>query len=199
MDKKDLCLSLFIGIVNAFIFFLLLKRFNLGIPYLEWSSMAIPFLVLGGIYLADFLGRKWKIIFQASKFFLVGTLNTFIDLGVLEVLTWLSGIEKGYGVTFFKAISFLVATTNSYFWNKHWTFGKKEKMVAVGEYFRFVLVTAIGLSINALSFHFVFNVIGPQFSLALALWRLFSVIVAAFCAFVWNFLASKFLVFEKKK
>ncbi|MBZ1356258.1 MAG: GtrA family protein [Candidatus Nealsonbacteria bacterium] len=53
---------------------------------------------------------------------LIGTLNIFIDLGVLNFLIALTSITVSLYYTLFKSISLLVAATNSYFWNKHWTF-----------------------------------------------------------------------------
>lgn len=192
-----------IGIINGAIFFFILKGLNIGLPYLnvgiEWLSVLIPVLVLLGIYIGFLLGKRLPIIFQAAKFFLVGTLNTLLDLGVLELLSWFFAIEKGVIVTVFKGISFLIATTNSYFWNKYWTFGKKKEMVRFGEYLKFLVVTAIGLLINTFSFHIAFNIIGSPLDFPLRIWRVVSVIIAAFFAFVWNFLSSKFLIFEKQK
>lgn len=206
MKKLDAILAALIGFLNGVFFFFILKRAKIEITYpqllktiLDYPWLLIilfPILAPAGLFLAFLIGKKLVILFQAAKFFIVGTLNTFIDIGVVEFLTFLTKIEAGISVTFFKAISFLTATTNSYFWNKYWTFEKKEK-VKTEEFLKFLIITTIGLSINVFIFHIIFNVVGPKFDIGVGIWRIFSVIVAAFFAFLWNFLASKFIVFKK--
>jgi putative flippase GtrA len=44
---------------------------------------------------------------------------------------------------------------------------------------------------------FVVNIVGPQFGMGKKIWASVGAIVAAFFAFVWNFLGSKFVVFKK--
>jgi putative flippase GtrA len=147
------------------------------------------------MWVASVIGRKLAILLQAARFFLVGTLNTFLDLVVLNILIWISGIATGVLYSVFKAISFLGATTNSYFWNKYWTFGKRETPTTK-EFLKFLVVTTVGLLINVGIASLLVNVMGAQFGLSDKIWATFSAIVAAFGAFVWNFLASKFIVFK---
>ena len=202
MKKVDVILAAIVGFLNGIFFFFILKQIGSGIAFLKpfiphfWILIIIfPFLGALGLYVASLIGKKFLIIFQAAKFFLVGTLNTFIDLGVLNFFIWVSGITKGIFYAIFKAISFLVATTNSYFWNKFWTFEKKE-VPRPKEFLKFLVVTAIGLLINVGVASFVVNIIGPQFGISEKIWATIGAIVAAFFAFLWNFLASKLIVFK---
>ena len=162
-----------------------------------------PFLAASGLFIASIIGNKLPIIFQASKFFLVGTLNTFIDLAVLNFFIWISDISKGIFYVVFKTISFLAATTNSYFWNKFWTFsssaqgfGGQGKKVVGREFGKFFIVTAFGLLINVGVASFIVNTIGPKFGITEKIWASVGAIVAAFFAFLWNFSGSKFIVFK---
>ena len=132
-----------------------------------------------------------------AKFLLVGALNTLIDLGVLNFLMWISGIYTGIFYSIFKAISFLIATINSYLWNKHWTFEKRERVFAPKEYFKFLIIVTIGLFINVTIASFVVNVIGPQFGITAELWANVGAFSAILIAWVWNFLGTKFIVFKK--
>jgi putative flippase GtrA len=58
-------------------------------------------------------------------------------------------------------------------------------------------VTTIGFLINVGVASFVVNVIGTQAGISEKLWATVGAIAAAFCAFIWNFLASKFIVFKR--
>jgi len=196
MKKIDLILAGIIGFLDGIFGIFILKTAEVKLPYVWALPFALAILCFAGMIVAFWIGQKIFILFQAAKFFLVGTLNTFIDLGVLNIFILISGIASGVFYSVFKAISFLVATTNSYFWNKFWTFEKKEKPDPK-EFLKFLVVTVFGFLINVGVASFVVNVIGPQFGMGKKIWASIGAIVAAFFAFVWNFLGSKFIVFKK--
>jgi putative flippase GtrA len=196
MRKLDAALGVSIGFFNGIFFYFLLGQIGIFFPYLWLLIIIFPFLGLIGMYLASLIGKKFLSFYQIAKFFLVGTLNTFIDLGVLNFFIWISGIAKGIFYSFFKTISFLAAVTNSYFWNKYWTFEKREKPKKE-EFLKFLTFTTIGLFINVGIASFIVNIIGPKFGITEKIWASFGAIVAAFFAFLWNFSSSKFLVFKK--
>lgn len=196
MKKLDAILAALIGFFDGIFFFFILKTAEVDIPYSWVLPIALAFLCWFGMRVASWMGQKINILLQAAKFFLVGTLNTFIDLGVLNIFIWISGIATGILYSIFKTISFLVATTNSYFWNKFWTFEKREKPTT-REFLKFFVITAIGLGINVGIASFVVNIIGPKFGLTEKIWASIGAIIAAFFAFGWNFLGSKFIVFKK--
>ncbi len=196
MRKIDAILAAIIGFLNGGFFWFILKQIEIRIPYSWFLIIVFTFLAPLALYIASLIGKKFLFVFQAAKFFLVGTLNTLIDLGVLNILISLTKIAKGPFYAVFKAISFLVATTNSYFWNKFWTFEKKDQPQPK-EFFKFLTVTFIGLLINVGVASFVVNTIGPRFGISEIIWASIGAIIAAFFAVVWNFLASKFIVFKK--
>lgn len=60
---------------------------------------------------------------QFWRFFLIGLMNVFIDLAVLNLLILITGVGRtGVWFTVFKAISFTVAVINSYYFNRRWVF-----------------------------------------------------------------------------
>jgi len=136
------------------------------------------------------------IIKQAMKFILVGILNTLIDLGVLNLLIWLSGIAAGPFYSVFKGISFVAAVINSYLLNKFWTFRKKETGGVKREFSQFFIVSVIGFGINVGVASLVVNVIGPQFGISVKLWANIGAVCATFVSMIWNFLGYKFIVFK---
>ncbi len=196
MRKLDLILGAVIGFINGIFFFFILKQAGKEIPYSQLLPVILAILGALGLFVASLIGKKLTIVWQAAKFFLVGTLNTFIDLGILNLLMLVSGIVSGVFYVVFKTISFLAAVINSYFWNKFWTFEKRKEAVQPKEFFQFLVVTFIGLLINVGVASFVVNSIGPQFGISGKIWASVGAIIAAFFAFVWNFTGSKFIVFR---
>jgi len=144
------------------------------------------------------------VIKQAGKFVLVGILNTLIDLGVLNLLIFITGIASGFGYSAFKGISFTVAVVNSYILNKFWTFSafakaSADKKSSGREFSQFFIVSVIGFGINVGVASLVVNVIGNPFTfsgVSDTIWANVGAIVATFCAMAWNFLGYKFIVFK---
>ena len=137
------------------------------------------------------------IIKQAIKFILVGGLNTLIDLGILNVLIFITGIASGLGYSVFKGIYFTAAVINSYFLNKFWTFKAEGAKKGKKEFTQFFIVSLIGFGINVGVASFVVNIIGSQFGTGDKLWANVGAICATFAAMIWNFLGYKFIVFKK--
>lgn len=140
------------------------------------------------------------IIKQAVKFVLVGGLNTLIDLGVLNLLIFITGIASGAGYSVFKGISFIVAVINSYFLNKLWTFKSNGVVNKSREFSQFFVVSLIGFGINVGVASLVVNVIGNPFNSSLLsdkIWANIGAIAATFSGMTWNFIGYKFIVFKK--
>lgn len=197
MSRKDLYLVSLIGFLFGWL--LLLPAKNLGLvitPQLVLAAVAgFTLFAPLALVILKFLSRFWAVLYQFGKFAAVGALNTVIDLGVLNLLILLTDIYIGIYFIIFKAISFLVASTNSYFWNKFWTFQSKLP-VMVKEYVRFIFFTIIGLLINVSAAYFIVSVIGPLFGADLKLWANIGALVAIGVSLVWNFFAYRYIVFR---
>ena len=194
--KSDLIIAAIIGFINGVVFYGISKVVELKIPYLWLLPLVLPLVGVLVMFVVSFIGKRFLAILQVARFFLVGTLNTFVDLGVLNVLIWISGIATGPFYSLFKGISFLIATLNSYLWNKHWTFSKREEIFAPKEYSKFLIVLIIGFLINVGIASFVVNIIGPQFGMGAKMWANVGAFTAVLVAWVWNFFGSKFIVFK---
>lgn len=70
-----------------------------------------------------FVWLKGRVEMQFMRFAFVGILNTLIDFGVLNGLLWLNGYSVGRWLFLFNSLAFILASGNSYLWNKYWTFG----------------------------------------------------------------------------
>jgi putative flippase GtrA len=123
---------------------------------------------------------------QFVRFATVGVINTVVDISIYFLLTRYLGF--GMELIFVaKAISYIVATLNSFFLNRLWTFGKKEAF-QWRELLLFYLTVGSGIFINV-GVHFI-NVH------VLSLNDMVSVLIAAVLTAIWGFLWSKYFVFR---
>lgn len=196
LKKSDIIISIIIGFLIGVLFLIIFRNLETEIPYKWLLPVVFSLLTLLGIFLAALIGRKILIVWQAAKFLLVGALNTFIDLGILNLLILISGIASGGLYSFFKGISFIIAVINSYFWNKFWTFRKPKTTAPGKEFLQFFIISAIGFGINVGAASLIVNVIGPQFGLTAEIWANIGAIAAALCTMTWNFIGYKFIVFK---
>jgi len=161
-----------------------------------WLPVIFPIIFLAGILLAEILAKTIKIIYQIVRFAEVGVLNTFIDFGILNLLIWLTGITGGLAIAPLNAISFLVACTNSYFWNKFWTF-EKEGTVTRKEFTQFLVISGIGIGINTGIVVAGTSLISPLLGFSPGAWANLIKVLATAVSMIWNFLGYKFIVFKK--
>ena len=162
-------------------------------------GVLIAFAVLAplALYMAYLLGKIIPVLYQFGKFAAVGVLNTFVDVGVFNLETFMYGaVPTGTMFAVMKGISFIGATTNSFFWNKYWTF-KANGTAKAGETIKFYIVAIGGFLINVGVSTLVFKSGGVNPS---PLWtNILSPAAGVAGAFLWDFLGYKFVVFAKKK
>ncbi len=142
------------------------------------------------------LKERHPFVPQFMRFFCVGLLNTGIDFGVLNFLIFLTGKSSGIYFPIFKSISFVIAVTNSYFMNKHWTF-KSSEITRENEFFKFFGVNIIGWGINVGVATYIVNYIGAPAGFSPVLWANIGAFSAVAFTLVWNFIGMKFIVFKK--
>jgi len=198
MKKGDIIASLILGeIIAIFLGFILSGlSFNLFNPW--FLLIILPILALAGIFLANLFGRRVPIILQFVKFVMVGLANTAVDFGILNFLMGMTGIYSGQAIFFLNSISFVLAVTHSFFWNKFWTF-KVKKTDATKEFLQFLIVSVIGLLINGAIVYMISTWVKPLFGLTDVSWANVAKIVATVISLIWNFVGYKFIVFKEKK
>lgn len=86
--------------------------------------------------------RFQVLIHEMAKFGLVGAFNAALDIALFN---WL--LHSHVGPLTSKALATLVATTSSYYMNRHWSFRHRARSGARREYVLFVLLCAVGLVI----------------------------------------------------
>lgn len=199
--RKDFLLVFIIGVFFGVFSLPIIKNVASSFSF-SWV-LATGFVFLLGVvavfflWLASLISLKIPIVFQLAKFAAVGSFNTFLDWGIVNLLIFLTGIASGLGFSLFKAISFLIANIGSYFWNKYWTFVGKDK-ANIQEFGKFFVVSVIGMVLNVVVASLIVNYIAYPSFLSPRQWANVALLVATLVSLVWNFVGYKFFVFEKK-
>lgn len=192
--KKDALLSLIVGFLVGVFMLSVIKNLEIALPINKYLILiSFPVLSLAGVYFLYRISLVWRpFIFQFGKFFVVGGLNTFMDLGILNFLILVTDITIGIWFSVFKAISFVITVVNSFFWNKYWTFQKS------GNFFLFFLVVLGSFLLNVGIASFMVNVIGHPPNISPKLWDNIAALSSLLLVLTWNFLGMKYIVFKKK-
>lgn len=201
ITKKDYLLISIIGLLIGLLVLPVLININFSLIQINLFNsvlIVVVFVILAniGLKISSILSSKIPIILQIAKFAAVGGLNTLIDLGVLNLLIFLFLATQGIGYAVFKGISFIIANINSYFWNKHWTFGSGQS-ANVKEFGQFFVVSIIGFAINIGIASFVVNIISFG-GMSPERWANIGALTATVASLIWNFLGYKFIVFKNK-
>jgi len=141
--------------------------------------------------------KKNSFVKQFSRFVVIGIINTGLDFLILNLEMFLTGITKGPYMLVQNAISFSIATTNSYFFNKYWTFQDKSKKEQAKKFSQFLIVSIGGVFINSSIVFIVTTYVPPSFGIQSVLWANLAKVFATGISLIWNFLGYKFWVFKK--
>lgn len=210
LTKRDIYLGLLAGLIIGLIALPVFKAAKESL-YDQIAIFLVPFFLLAvpiGLVIASWISKKIAIVWQLSKFIVIGGMNTLIDLGVLSLVTFafrsFFNIESKtviiFAITYysiFKATSFIVANISSFYWNKYWTFQKDSGEKTGSEFLQFFLVSLVGFVINVVVASYVFKVIPPFAGMNSDQWGLIGAAAGAIVGLAWNFLGYKFIVFKK--
>jgi len=122
---------------------------------------------------------------QFIKFGIVGVANTVIDWTVYFILSRFVPFFAS-NLVYAKAISFLFGVTNSYYWNRKWTFRSLNNSLSI--FIPFFMLNVVSIIINT----------GVMF-VALTYLSLPEIIAlgsATAVTLLWNFVGSKLFVFK---
>ncbi len=207
--KKDLLLVTIIGAAVGLLVQPVLLNVLHGSPLLQSKfgtevtfgfkvASFVLFLLLApfALAVARFL-NKLVPVYQFAKFAAVGTLNSFMSVGVLNLLAVLTGIATGPFISLFATVAFLAATTNSFFWNKFWTFQAGGTPHAA-ETIEFYTIAVIGAGLNVGTVSVVVNYLRPE-AMKPELWLNIGALCGIAASFLWNFFGYKYIVFKKSE
>lgn len=212
--RKDYLLGLLAGILIGLLILPILKNAKPSL-FDALKLFIVPFFALGvpaGLVVSSFIAKKIPLVWQLAKFLVIGVMNTLVDLGVLALITILVANDTRHAsettwftlatlvVTYYslyKAISFIVANINSFFWNKYWTFGATKASAPSNQFFQFFLVSLIGFAINVTIASLAFSAVISTGSFTVAQAGLIGAALGSILGLAWNFVGYKFFVFKK--
>lgn len=170
--------------------------------YLYYLPIVFPILCALGLAVSYFIGKAVPVVFQVGKFILVGGFNFLLDMAILNILVFSTGIAAGPMQSVFKMASFFIAVINSFLLNKYWTFKKVEGAEGANnagkEFLQFIIVSLIGLFINVAVDYVAVNLVSPFGGMPAKTWAQMGAVMAAAVGMFWNFLGYKFIVFKEK-
>ena len=148
--------------------------------------------------------KTLKFIGELIKYALVGCTNVIIDILILNILSYTTGITNGKMLFVFNIIAFLVYSISGYILNKNFTFKEISRPKA---YFQYASVLFFSMIFNTLllvvltSYNPLITLIPnePNIVKLNHLWLSLAIITNSAVIGLLGFLINKFFVFNKKK
>ncbi len=112
-------------------------------------------------WFAQLKGRLRALFHELAKFGTVGFLSLLVDLSVFNAM--LAVTDKPLTS---KIVSTVLAATNAFFLNRHWSFKHRERSSVRREYTLFFVLNAIGLGISLACLFVSHYVLGFESALA---------------------------------
>ena len=204
MRKKDIFITILVGIFTALVWIWVFLRLGtlervFGFNEAAWGLIVVvPIVYFFGLYLGAWLSRRWAFFASFAKYVMVGFLNAGIDFAVFNLLMFMTKIENGPLVSSFKTVSFIVAITNSYFWNKYWAFEAGSSTVKkTTEFAKFAIVNIVGAFINVGIASAIIFAVTPWLGFSQLAWNNIAAVIASAFALIWNFIGFRLIVFKK--
>ncbi len=209
--KKDFWLAILAGEATAWLSFPVLKNLKVfhifsrfRISAAGFSVFWIFFVPIGAItilYIFYFLAKHKNRagIWELGKYGVSGVLNTMLNAGIYNFLIFITDISKGVAVDLFIVLAFIGTVTNSFFWNKYWSFGERDTKTISNEAIKFFSISAAVAVINTGIIQLIVNVIGAPAGFDPKIWANIALALTIITAFFGNFFSYKYIVFSDKK
>lgn len=108
---------------------------------------------------ARFNRRELK---RFAKFSLVGVIGFVIDTGTLNIMVGMLGMATGPLRLLAKTVSFLLALTSNFIWNRYWIYPESRSKQLRVQAAQFTLVNVVGLALNLIIFGGVSALLIPR-------------------------------------
>ena len=131
---------------------------------------------------------------EILRYVVVAVICVLINLGVFNLLLFVTGIVRGFWIVIFTLSSFSLATLNAFFLNKHWVF-KDKRPSTTTTYVRFVVITGTMAVMGSVMTYVLTTFVVPPFGLTPHLWANVSLLLTIPVTFLGNFFGNKTLVF----
>jgi putative flippase GtrA len=149
-----------------------------------------------------FAKRNRKEAKRFIKFMFVGALGAVVDFGALNILTHVLDLP----VTLAGVISFLLAVTHNFTWNRYWTYPESRRFPPLPQYVQFLVINATALLIRVPILAVVpgptatlLEAIGLSPTAAEVLSNNLALALAVGIAMFWNFFVNRFITYRHIK
>ena len=149
-----------------------------------------------------FAKRNRKEFKRFVKFMFVGGLGAVIDFGVLNLLAHVLDVDLRVAGT----ISFGLAVTSNFLWNRYWTYPESKAFPALPQYLQFVVINAMALAIRLpiltllpTPFRDLLESLGLNIHIAEVLANNAALAVAVAIAMFWNFFINRLVTYRHIK
>ena len=149
-----------------------------------------------------FAKRNRKEAKRFLKFMFVGAMGAVVDFGVLNLLAHVFDVP----VTIAGVISFSLAVTSNFIWNRYWTYPESRSFPLVRQYVQFFIINATALLIRVPILALVptpviglFESMGVAPATAEVLGNNFALAMAVGIAMFWNFFVNRFVTYRHIK
>ena len=149
-----------------------------------------------------FAKRNRKEARRFLKFMFVGAMGAIVDFGVLNLLAHVFDVP----VAIAGVISFSLAVTSNFIWNRYWTYPESRAFPLVPQYLQFFIINATALLIRVPILLLVpgraialFESLGVAPNTAEVLGNNFALALAVGIALFWNFFVNRFITYRHIK
>ncbi len=149
-----------------------------------------------------FAKRNRKEAKRFLKFMFVGAMGAVVDFGVLNLLAHVFDVP----VTVAGVISFSLAVTSNFIWNRYWTYPESRAFPLVPQYLQFFIINATALLIRVPILALVpspvihtLEAAGVAPGTAEVLGNNFALALAVGIAMFWNFFVNRFITYRHIK
>lgn len=143
-----------------------------------------------------FVGQTNRTFIQFFRYCFVGGLAFIVDAGSLTLLVELAHLDEILSAV----IAFILGLTLNYMLSTLWIFKNSKIENKIGEFLAFVVIGIVGLIMNIAIIWFFRDYIGPRQLLKfipIDKYYIIGKLTSTIIVFMWNFLARKFIIFNK--
>jgi putative flippase GtrA len=152
--------------------------------------------------IVTFAKRNRKEAKRFFKFMFVGAMGAIVDFGTLNLLAHVFDLP----VTIAGIISFSLAVTQNFLWNRYWTYPESRAFPAIPQYLQFFVINATALLIRVPILALVpgpviaaLEAAGMAPGAAEVLGNNFALALAVGIAMFWNFFVNRFVTYRHIK